>query len=115
MPLISVVETPSYIADAEKTLTEADRNAVIDLLAANPLSGVLIKGTGGLRKMRIGLEGRGKRGGGRVIYWFHSEGLPVVLLAIFAKNQASDLTAKERAALSRIADQLLQDFRRTAR
>jgi hypothetical protein len=114
MPLISVVETPAYIADAERVLTEADRAAVIDMLAANPLSGVLIKGTGGLRKMRIGVEGRGKRGGGRVIYWFHSEGFPVVLPAMFAKNEASDLTAKERTALGRIAGQLLQDFRRTA-
>jgi hypothetical protein len=114
MPLISVVETPSYIADAERLLTEAERLAVIDRVAAHPLVGVLIKGTGGLRKMRIGIEGRGKRGGGRVIYWFHSEGFPVVLLAMFAKNESSDLSAKERAVLGRIADQLVQDFKGTS-
>lgn len=115
MALISVVETPAYLADAQKALSEQERNTLIDMLAANPLSGVLIKGAGGLRKMRIGTEGRGKRGGGRVIYWFHSEGFPVVLPAMFAKNEAPDLTAKERAALSRIADQLLQDFGRNRR
>lgn len=112
MQLISVVETPSYLADAERTMTEAERAAVIDTLATNPAHGVLIKGTGGLRKMRTGLQGRGKRGGGRVVYWFHSEGYPVVLLAMFAKNEASDLTASERAALRRIADALLDDFRK---
>jgi hypothetical protein len=68
MHLLCVVETSVYLADAQKSLTEQERNAVIDTLAANPLSGVLIKGAGGLRKMRMGMEGRGKRGGGRVIY-----------------------------------------------
>ena len=115
MALISVVEAPSYIADAEKALTEAERNAVIDMLAASPLQGVLFRGAGGLRKMRIAMEGRGKRGGGRVIYWFHSEGFPVVLLAMFAKNEASGLTAKERAALAKVAGQLQQDFKRNTR
>jgi hypothetical protein len=59
MRLISVVETLAYLADAQKVLTESERNAVIDLLASNPLAGVLIKGAGGLRKMRIGMGGRG--------------------------------------------------------
>lgn len=112
MPLISVVETPSYISDAESGLTETERNSIIDSLAVNPLQGSLIKGAGGLRKMRIGMIGRGKRGGGRVIYWFHSEGLPVVLLAMFAKNEAADLSAKERTALARIANRLVEDFKR---
>ena len=112
MPLISVVETPAYLADAEKLLTEAERGAVIDALAANPAQGVLIKGTGGLRKMRVGIGSRGKRGGGRVIYWFHAHEYPVVLLAMFAKNEAADLTEKERAALGRVAALLLGDFRR---
>jgi hypothetical protein len=115
MTLISVVETPNYLADAERTMTEAERAGVVDTLAGNPAQGVLIKGTGGLRKMRVGLEGRGKRGGGRIVYWFHSEGYPVVLLAMFAKNEASDLTASERAALRRIATALLNDFRRRTR
>lgn len=112
MPWISVVETRTYLADAERLLTEAERNAVIDALALDPTRGVLIRGTGGLRKMRIGIGERGKRGGGRVIYWFHSPEFPVVLLAMFAKNEASDLTAKERAELARVALRLADDFRR---
>lgn len=115
MHLISVVETLAYLADAQKVLSEPERNAVIDMLASNPLAGVLIKGACGLRKVRIGMEGRGKRGGGRVIYWFHSEGFPVVLLAMFAKNEVSDLTSKERAALIRVAEQLREDFGRRLR
>jgi hypothetical protein len=112
MALVSVVETESYLRDAGRHFDQAERDVIVDLLASNPTAGVLIKGTGGLRKMRIGMDGRGKRGGGRVIYWFHSESFPVVLLAMFAKNEASDLTAAERVALSKVAAQLQNDFRR---
>jgi hypothetical protein len=111
MTLITIVETPTYLADAERLLTDAERLSIIEDLAANPTQGVLIKGTGGLRKMRIGFGGRGKRGGGRVIYWFHADAYPVVMLAMFAKNEAADLTSKERAILGHVAAQLLNDFR----
>jgi hypothetical protein len=107
---VGVVEAPSYLEDAERLLSEGERFAIVDSVAANPLQGVLIKGTGGLRKMRIGIGSRGKRGGGRVVYWFHTENYPLVLLALFAKNEASDLSSDERKTLSRIADQLIEDF-----
>lgn len=110
MALVEVVETPSYLQDAERLLSEPEREEIIYSLAANPLQGVLIKGTGGLRKMRVGLAGRGKRGGGRVIYWFHSEAAPIVLLAMFAKNEASDLSHGERKALTKLVEQLRVDY-----
>ncbi|MFN0192553.1 MAG: type II toxin-antitoxin system RelE/ParE family toxin [Aestuariivirga sp.] len=110
--LISVVETIPYLRDAERLLTEDERALLINSLAANPLQGVLIKGTGGLRKLRVGMSGRGKRGGGRVVYWFHSDGYPIVLLAVFAKNEASDLTAREQVLLGKMAEQLKSDFER---
>ena len=74
----------------------------------------MIKGTGGLRKARIALGGRGKRGGVRVIYWFHSEDCPAVLLWVFAKNEADDLTPAQRDVLVRAAQDLLDEFRRPA-
>jgi hypothetical protein len=110
MPLNSVVETWSYLRDAEGQLTENQRAGIVNSLAADPLQGVLIKGTGGLRKMRIAASGRGKRGGGRIVYWFHSEGYPIVLLAMFAKNEAADLSAAERIALVKIADRLMEQL-----
>lgn len=115
MALVSVVETPGYLRDAEKVLTKEEREAVIDAVAEFPMQGALIQGTGGLRKMRIGFGDRGKRGGGRVVYWFHSEGYPIVLLAMFAKNESSDLTAVERSILVKVAGQLLNDFQRRAK
>lgn len=94
-------------------MSEEERAEVVNALAAAPDAGVLIKGTGGLRKLRIPLAGRGKRGGARVIYWFHSETYPAVLLWVFAKNEADDLTAAQRTALAAATRDLLDDFRRS--
>jgi hypothetical protein len=108
--LLSVVETPAYLSKASKLLNENERAAVVDMIAAAPNLGVVMRGTGGLRKMRIPLMGRGKRGGGRIIYWFHSDGFPAVLLWIFAKNEAADLTNEQRIRLAAVANALLADF-----
>jgi hypothetical protein len=106
MPLISVVETDLYLRDAEKLLSETERDDVIYALAQDPEQGVLIKGTKGLRKTRIGFGGRGKRGGGRVIYWFKTENLPLVLLAVYAKNEMDDLSDERRQYLVKLASHL---------
>lgn len=108
--MLTVVETDAYLSKARKVLSEAEQTELINLLAARPDAGVVIQGTGGLRKLRIGLQGRGKRSGGRVIYWFHSLGYPAVLLWVFAKNEASDLTTAQRKLLSAQAAGLLEDF-----
>lgn len=108
--LLAVVETAAYISKASRLMDEVDRAAIVDTIASAPLLGVLIRVTDGLRKMRVALPGRGKRGGGRVIYWFHSEGYPAVLLWAFAKNEASDLTSEQRAKLMNVANALLADF-----
>jgi len=55
-----VVETPVYLARAEKILDEVQRQAVVDLLTVNPEIGDVIQGTGGARKVRFALDGRGK-------------------------------------------------------
>jgi len=72
--------------------------------------GDVIKDTGGLRKARIPLEGRGKRGGGRVIYWFHSDQYPAALLWVFAKNERADLTKAQAAALAKMAASIISDL-----
>jgi len=60
------------------------------MLARDPECGEIIQGTGGVRKVRVALPGRGKSGGARVIYYFHSERLPVFALTVFAKNEKAD-------------------------
>lgn len=91
-------------------MSEAEREHVIDLIAADPTSGVRIKGLNGFRKMRIPLRGQGKRGGGRVVYWFHSTDFPAVLMLLFAKSAAADLTAEDRKRLVAVGTRLKAQF-----
>lgn len=110
MTLVAVVESPLYLAKAERLMSEAEREHVIDVIAADPTAGVLIKGMNGVRKLRIPLQGRGKRGGGRVVYWFHSPDYPAVLMLMFAKNAVADLTAMDRKRLAALSAMLTGQF-----
>ena len=108
--LVTVVETAAYLSRAERMMSPGELMAVVDAIAYDPCAGDVIKGSGGLRKLRIALEGRGKRGGGRVIYWYYNDGFPAVLLWAFAKNEASDLTKQQLSLLAKAAEGLLEDF-----
>ena len=108
----TVVETPSYLADAERLFSPVERMAVVDRLAADPRCGVVIPGSGGLRKVRFGFGARGKSGGARIIYLFSGESLPVFILAVFAKNEKSDLPAAERNALAKMVADMIENYRR---
>ena len=112
MALQTVVETPSYLSDAVRLLTEDERASVVDRVALDPHVGLVIPGSGGVRKIRVGFGGRGKRGGARVIYLFGGDDVPVFLLAAFAKNEKSDLTAVERMNLGKTVAKMLADYRR---
>lgn len=59
-----------------------------------------MEGTGGVRKLRWSRGGRGKSGGVRVIYYFHSDALPLYLLTLFAKNERANLSKAERNELA---------------
>jgi mRNA-degrading endonuclease RelE of RelBE toxin-antitoxin system len=108
----TVVETPSYLADAERLFSPDERKAIVDRLAADPTCGVIIPGSGGIRKVRFGFGGRGKSGGARIIYLFSGERLPVFVLAVFAKNEKANLSAAERNALARMVVDMIESYRR---
>jgi mRNA-degrading endonuclease RelE of RelBE toxin-antitoxin system len=108
----TVVETPSYLADAERLFSPDERKAIVDRLAADPVCGVIVPGSGGVRKVRFGFGGRGKSGGARIIYLFGGEDLPVFVLAAFAKNEKADLSMSERNALGRMVRDMIESYRR---
>jgi hypothetical protein len=110
LDLITVVETQSYLAAAKGLLSEAERTAVIDMVAADPECGVALGG--GIRKVRIGVDGRGKRGGARVVYLYVGQDIPVFLLTVFAKNEMANLSRSEQAELAEIAASIIKDYRR---
>ena len=100
--LLTVAELPEYLRSAGRLLAEADRRA------AHPMAGDLIAGTGGVRKLRWARDGRGKSGGVRAIYYFHSEAMPLYLLTMFAKNERANLSKAERNELADLVDVLVQ-------
>jgi len=93
---VTVIETPEFQGSVRKLLSDEELVLLIDYLAYNPAAGDLIPGTGGVRKLRWGLEGRGKRGGARVIYFYHDADVPLFLLTAYAKNERSDLSQADR-------------------
>ena len=93
---VTVVETPEFLSVMRKLMIEEQRAVLVDYLAYNPTAGDLIQGTGGVRKLRWGLEERGKRGGARVIYFYHSADIPLFALSAYAKNERADLSQKDR-------------------
>ena len=70
--LVAVVETDSNLSKARKIMSEAEMETIVLMISASPMAGDVIQGTGGLRKLRIPLQGRGKRGGGKVVYWYYN-------------------------------------------
>ena len=102
--MITIAEVPEYIRQAERRLSAAERQDVVSYLASHPKSGDLIEGTGGIRKLRWGRGGRGKSGDVRMIYYYHSELMPLYLITLFAKNEQDNLSKAERNELAKLVD-----------
>jgi hypothetical protein len=68
----------------------------------------LIEGTGGIRKLRWGEQGRGKRGGLRIIYYWHPQREIFLLLYLYRKNEQKDLTAEQRRVLAKVVQKELK-------
>lgn len=109
-PPVVVVETPDFIAATRKIMNEDERAALVDYLARNPLNGDIVPGTGGMRKLRWALDGRGKQGGARVIYYFHSERIPLFALDAYAKNEKTNLRPVDIVRLRRVVEAVTESF-----
>lgn len=107
---VSVVETPAFLAATRRMMTDGERGLLVDYLAYNPTAGELIPGTGGVRKLRWGLEGRGKRGSARVVYFYHSEAMPLFALTAYAKNERADLSQADRNDFRRLTAMLTDAY-----
>jgi hypothetical protein len=106
--LITVAETPLFMRQAAAVWDDAEREAFVEFIARNPEAGDLIPDTGGVRKIRWGRAGSGKRGGARVIYFYHDADRPLYLLMVYAKARQENLTPDEKRAVRKLAE-ILQD------
>lgn len=110
--MITIAETAPFQKKASKLLSHEEKEALTSYLAEFPTAGVLIQGTGGIRKLRWAREGSGKSGGYRVIYYFHSDMMPLYLLAMFGKNEKANISDQEKNLLAKAAEQLLNHWKR---
>jgi hypothetical protein len=86
----------------------------VAFVGANPEAGEVIPESGGVRKFRWALQGTGKRGGARVIYYYHNKRLPLFLLSTYAKNRKANLSKAERNAMKRLVPALVAGYPRKA-
>ncbi|MCY3941679.1 MAG: type II toxin-antitoxin system RelE/ParE family toxin [Gammaproteobacteria bacterium] len=98
--IVRVFITKTYERAISKLLQEAERRAMEAAIAADPGGAPMIRATGGVRKIRWGRAGRGKRGGIRTIYLYQPRDGAIYLLTAYAKSDRQDLSAADRKALS---------------
>lgn len=98
--MYTVIETPPFQKQAAKVFTEEELHAFIDWIAQNPATGDVIPGADGARKVRWGVQGKGKRGGARVVYFSKTEEGFLLLVACYAKSDRENITNKEIKELS---------------
>ena len=107
---MTVIETPFFLRKAADLLTDEEREELIEFVGLNPDLGDVVPESGGVRKLRWAAKGKGKSGGVRVIYYFHSEALPVFLLTVYAKSQKANLTKAERNELKALVPLLVKNY-----
>ena len=100
---LQFIESPVYSEQIDDLLSAEDHRQSQMHLLEHPDRGAVIKGSGGLRKLRWAGSGRGKRGGIRVIYYLW-RGDTVFLLFAYPKNQQQDLTPAQAKLLKNLIE-----------
>jgi hypothetical protein len=108
--MVTVVEIRNFERQAEQCMSQEERNEFIAFISHNPEAGDVIQGTGGIRKVRWAVGSKGKSGGVRVIYYFHSLDIPLFLLDVYAKSSQADLSAAEKKLLRKLAQEIVDTY-----
>ncbi|MCP3679095.1 MAG: type II toxin-antitoxin system RelE/ParE family toxin [Gammaproteobacteria bacterium] len=110
--MIDIQATPAFMRQAKKWMSSEALQALIDELVMNPKQGVVIRGTGGIRKIRwqTGKGNQGKRGGLRVLYYYQPTAL-VLLLTLYRKSDKEAIDPDEKAQLKKLIPKLLEERR----
>lgn len=100
-----IVETSIFTRQVIELLTDDEYRDLQELLAGRPDAGSIIIGSGGLRKVRWGIRGRGKRGGTRVIYYWAVRQEQLLMLFVYPKNEMDDLSREQLKTLRKIIEE----------
>lgn len=91
--MFTVIETPTFVRLAGDCWNDEDRMQFIGFIAGCPDAGDVVPGSGGVRKVRWGVAGRGKRGGVRVIYFNRLANGEIWLLLVYGKSVCDNIPA----------------------
>ncbi|KNE24886.1 type II toxin-antitoxin system RelE/ParE family toxin [Achromobacter spanius] len=100
------IETPVFTKLITALLSDEEYSGLQNLLMENPERGDLIRGGGGIRKVRFGRQGTGKSGGIRVIYYWISEDHQIYMLVAYPKSKKDNLSPDEIAILRELVKEL---------
>ena len=106
----TLVPVGSFEQKARSLLGDTGFDELLESLAKRPEAGPVIRGTGGLRKLRFARPGKGKRSGVRVIYYYHSTGKPILLLLIYARADQDNLADAQKAQLRKHVTAIIDAF-----
>lgn len=106
---MQVFVTGTYERAVRKLISEGARREMEVAIVADPDGAPIIRGTGGIRKLRWAGSGRGKRGGISAIYFHHAGPGDIYLLTAYAKAERDDLTSADRKALSRLVARIQEE------
>lgn len=106
----TLVPIGTFEEKARKLLGKAGFDDMLEFLAKRPKAGRIIQGTGGLRKLRFARPGKGKSVGARVIYYYHDDTKPILLLLIYAKADQDNLTDAQKAQLKKHVNAIIDEF-----
>jgi hypothetical protein len=101
--VLTFVETRLFSSLVQQYLSDDEYSALQREVMANPEAGDVIRGSGGVRKLRWGVAGRGKRGGLRIIYYLRTRQGEVWMLTLYAKNEAESIAGH---VLKKIKDEI---------
>lgn len=106
---MELIETSVFTRQITGLLSDEEYCQFQLRLAANPELGAIIKGGGGIRKVRVAVGSRGKSGGARVIYYWVVRRDVILLLYAYPKNVMADLTPNQIARLAMVVKEELSD------
>jgi hypothetical protein len=110
------IETEDFLSDAADVgMSDDERALIVNALSEDPMLGTPMVGTGGARKTRFPIPGKGKSGGYRTVHYYSGKDTPVFLLAVFKKNEKDNLTHAERNELKKELSGLAEDYRKSVR
>lgn len=102
----TIVELPTFTRKATKLLTEDEYADLLVFISFFAETGDIIRGGGGFRKLRWARGNRGKSAGVRTVYFYYDDTIPVLMAAIYGKNEKSNLSQAEINDLYNLAQML---------